>query len=157
MTNEDLKSGMLTSRVLNSTTMAIVILYAARIFVGMPIKKGSILTDIKPRKAKVLRYRKRNYPTHITALKSGSTRLKPFLVADTETILIDVKSTPDPETGEEDVTKVHFPYAAGVLLVRPGVVIDKGRIYTYYSEDYTSKVFKSFEERISYLRTLSIG
>jgi len=119
--------------------------------------KGSILTDIKPRKAKVLRYRKRNYPTHITALKSGSTRLKPFLVADTETILIDVKSTPDPETGEEDVTKVHFPYAADVLLVRPGVVIDKGRIDTYYSEDYTSKVFKSFEERISYLRTLSIG
>lgn len=55
------------------------------------------------------------------------------------------------------MTKVHFPYAAGVLLVRPGVVIDKGRIYTYYSEDYTSKVFKSFEERISYLRTLSIG
>lgn len=40
MTNEDLKSGMLTSRVLNSTTMAIVILYAARILVGMPIKKG---------------------------------------------------------------------------------------------------------------------
>ena len=46
MTNEDLKSGMLTSRVLNSTTMAIVILYAARILVGIP--GGRALRESSP-------------------------------------------------------------------------------------------------------------
>lgn len=37
-------------------------------------------------KARKIQNRKRSYPTHIKALKQCSTELKPFLVADTETI-----------------------------------------------------------------------
>ena len=63
------------------------------------------LSEIEPITARGIRYCKRSYPTHITALKPSRTELKPFMVADTETILID---------------NVHKPYAAGLLMVRPG-------------------------------------
>jgi hypothetical protein len=53
------------------------------------------------------------------------------MVADTETILID---------------NIHKPYAAGVMMVRPGEQINHIKIDTYFSEDY-SITLDSFEER----------
>ncbi|KAK9741132.1 hypothetical protein RND81_03G084000 [Saponaria officinalis] len=94
-----------------------------------------VSVQIDPIRALKIQHKKRNYPSHITAIKSSSrkrTRLKSFLVADTETILID---------------NVHKPYAAGVMMVIPGLDIKTQTIYTYFSEDYTPYVFKSFEER----------
>lgn len=50
-----------------------------------------------------------------------------FLVADTETILVD---------------NVHVPYAAGFCLVKPGLGIpNKNQIETYYSEDFREESF----------------
>lgn len=89
------------------------------------------LSEIEPITAREIRNRKRSYPTHITALKPCRTELKPFMVADTETILID---------------NVHKPYAAGLLMVRPGEQINDIMIDTYFSEDY-SIILDSFEER----------
>lgn len=54
------------------------------------------------------------------------------MVADTETILIN---------------NVHKPYAAGLMMVRPGEEINKNiMIDTYFSEDY-SYIMDSFEDR----------
>lgn len=90
--------------------------------------------EIEPRTARKIRHKKRSYPSpHITALKQSRTQMKPFLVADTETILIDY---------------VHKPYAAGLLMVRPGEDLSSKveGIETYFSEDY-SIILDSFEER----------
>ncbi|KAL0292740.1 UNVERIFIED_CONTAM: hypothetical protein Sradi_6977100 [Sesamum radiatum] len=57
------------------------------------------IEEIKPIPTKEIRYHKSSYPTHITALKPCHTKLKPFIVADIETLLID---------------DVHKPYAAGL-------------------------------------------
>lgn len=89
------------------------------------------LSEIEPITAREIRNRKRSHPTHITALKPCRTELKPFMVADTETILID---------------NVHKPYAAGLMMVRPGEQIYDIMIDTYFSEDY-SIILDSFEER----------
>ncbi|KAL5821138.1 hypothetical protein ACOSQ3_023020 [Xanthoceras sorbifolium] len=88
------------------------------------------LSEIEPITAREIRYHKRSYPTHITALKPCRTELKPFIIANTETILID---------------NVHKPYAAGLLMVRPGEQINEILIDTYFSEDY-SIILDSFEE-----------
>jgi len=89
------------------------------------------LSDIEPITAREIKNRKRSHPTYITALKPCRTELKQFIVADTETILID---------------NVHKPYAAGLLMVRPGEQINDIMIDTYFSEDY-SIILDSFEER----------
>lgn len=90
------------------------------------------LCEINPIRARKIGNRKhRNNPTYITALKVSSTKLKPFIVADTETLLVD---------------NVHMPYAAGLLMVRPGKPINDQMMDTYFSEDYTI-VLDSFEER----------
>ena len=90
------------------------------------------LSEIEPIRAREIRYGKRSHPTHITALKACRTELKPFMVADIETVLIN---------------DVHKPYAAGLLMVRPGEEInDAIMIDTYFSEDY-SIILDSFEER----------
>lgn len=89
------------------------------------------LSEIEPITARKIRYCNRSYLTHITALKPCRTERKPFMVADTETILID---------------NVHMPYAAGLLMVRPGEQINDIMIDTYFSEDY-SIILDSFEER----------
>ena len=78
-------------------------------------------TDTEPITAKVIRHSNRSYPTHITALKQSRTELKPFIVADMETIIIN---------------QVHFPYAVGLMMVRPGEQINEIMIDTYFSEDY---------------------
>jgi hypothetical protein len=88
-------------------------------------------SEIKPITAREILNRKRSHPTHITALKACRTELKPFMVADTETILID---------------NVHKPYAAGLMMVRPGEEISHILIDTYFSEDY-SIILDSFEDR----------
>lgn len=89
------------------------------------------LSEIEPITAREIRHRKRSHPTHITALKPCCTELKPFIVSDIETILID---------------NVHTPYAAGLLMVRPGKQINDIMIDTYFSEDY-SIIMDSFEEK----------
>lgn len=90
------------------------------------------MSEIDPITAReISRNSKRSHPTHITALKPYRTELKPFIVADTETLLID---------------NVHKPYAAGLLMVRPGEEINDMIIDTYFSEDY-SIILDEFEER----------
>lgn len=89
------------------------------------------LSEIEPITARGIRNRKSSHPSHITALKPCRSELKPFIVADTETILID---------------NVHKPYAAGLMMVRPGEEINEIMIDTYFSEDY-SIILDSFEER----------
>jgi hypothetical protein len=76
-------------------------------------------------------YRRNRKPQLLTALKPRRSKLKAFMVADTETILVD---------------NVHKPYAAGLLMVRPGEDLNYREIDTYFSEDY-SLIFDSFEER----------
>ena len=88
-------------------------------------------SEIEPKTAREIRNRKRSHPTHITALKACGTKPKPFMVADTETLLVD---------------NVHKPYAAGLLMVRPSEQISHSMIDTYFSEDY-SLILDSFEER----------
>lgn len=96
---------------------------------------SSIISDsfpeIDPIRAREIRKRKSSYPSHITRLKARCTELKPFIVADTETLLIN---------------NVHTPYAAGFLMVRPGEKISDLLIETYFSED-NSLIFDSFEDR----------
>lgn len=88
-------------------------------------------TDTEPITAKVIRHSNRSYPTHITALKQSRTELKPFIVADMETIIINHD---------------HFPYAAGLMMVRPGEQINEIMIDTYFSEDYKI-ILNKFEDR----------
>ena len=90
------------------------------------------LREIEPIEVRKIQHSKRSYPKYITAIKPyGRTKLKSFIVADTETILIN---------------DVHKPYAAGLMMVRPGEEINKMMIDIYFSEDY-SIIFDSFEER----------
>ncbi|GJW28586.1 DNA polymerase-like protein [Tanacetum coccineum] len=72
------------------------------------------------------------YVECITAIKKGSMKLKPFIVSDLETII---------------VNNIYKPYAVGLMLVHPGKMIEKDMIiHTYYSEDY-KVILDSFEER----------
>lgn len=91
------------------------------------------LTDIDPIPTRDIHNRKRSYPKRISRLRPSNKELKPFLVADIETLL---------------VNKVHNPYAAGLMMVRPGEPFDSLMIDTYYSDDY-SPFLDSFEEQSS--------
>jgi len=67
--------------------------------------------------------RKAGYPDYITALKPKTKRCKPFIVADTETVM---------------VNNNHVPYAAGFLVVQPGKdvgAMPDYEIETYFTED----------------------
>jgi len=64
-------------------------------------------------------------------LKPYRKDLKGFIVGDLETLLID---------------NVHKPYAAGLMLVRPGDKLQDSIIETYYSENYLH-IDDSFEDR----------
>lgn len=99
--------------------------------IGNPIKKDTIG---EPQEVKAIG--KSRYPNHIPVLKprSESKGRRSFIVADTETVL---------------VNDVHVPYAAGFLVVKPGDDVGAKpdhSIETYFSEDY-SYVIHSFEER----------
>ncbi|CAO2812581.1 unnamed protein product [Amaranthus hypochondriacus] len=74
---------------------------------------------------------KHKHPGYITSLKRESKGMKPFMVSDLETLMIENE---------------HRPYAAGLMLVHPGQDIKSSLIYTYFSEDY-SLFINSFEER----------
>ncbi|WOL17415.1 DNA polymerase-like [Canna indica] len=92
------------------------------------------LSDTDPGKAKQIKNSKRNYSNHITAYSPSRTEMKPFIVADTQTIYHN---------------NIHKPYAIGLLLVRPGSILDNEThimIETYFSED-DSIIMDSFEER----------
>ena len=67
--------------------------------------------------------KKSRYPNHIPALKPTTKVRRPFIVADTETVLIN---------------NVHVPYAAGFIALRPGEdigVYSDSDFKTYFSED----------------------
>jgi len=67
--------------------------------------------------------KKSRYPNHIPALKPTTKERRPFIVADTETVLIN---------------NVHVPYAAGFIALRPGEdigVYPDPAFETYFSED----------------------
>lgn len=75
------------------------------------------------------------YPTYITSISPKKRERQPFIVADTETVLIN---------------NVHVAYAVGFLVVRPDDVLsspngNRGIIETSFSEDYYH--LRSFEER----------
>lgn len=96
---------------------------------------ASCKMQVEPREARSVGWGKRRYPKYITALKPSERPREPFIVADTETVLIN---------------DVHVPYAVGFLVVRPGD--DRSSetingIETYFSEDNPVIVFKTFEER----------
>lgn len=96
------------------------------------IIEGELSKIEEPITARKIKHGKHScYPTHITALKPRRTELKAFIVADTETIYLD---------------NIHKPYAAGLMMVRPGDKINKISINYYFSEDY-SIILDSFEER----------
>lgn len=97
----------------------------------LELLKASGMVEMDRIAASNIRNRKRSYPSYILKLKPSRRELKPFIVADLETILIN---------------NVHTPYAAGLLLVRPGEEINSSQIYTNFSEDH-SIILDSFEER----------
>ncbi|KAL3646618.1 hypothetical protein CASFOL_009585 [Castilleja foliolosa] len=90
-------------------------------------------TSIKSPTALKIKNRNKTYAEkYITSLKSCATKPEPFLVADTETIMLN---------------KVHTPYAAGVMMVHPSYKLDTNDIYSYFSEDYSTHLYDSFEKR----------
>lgn len=86
---------------------------------------------VAPIFARTIDNSKHRYTKHLTALKPSISNMQPFIVADIETLLIN---------------DVHVPYAVGFLVVRPGDDLSEF-IETYFSEDYPTIVFSSFEER----------
>lgn len=98
------------------------------------LKPASGEIDITNLPVKSLRSTSRKYSVNITVpRKSGKIDLRPFLVADTETII--------------NKNTQHVPYAVGVMVVNPGIPVRRERIDTYFSEDYSSIIFPTFEER----------
>lgn len=98
------------------------------------IKPASGEIDILNLPVKSLRSTSRKYSVNITVpRKPGNKDKRPFLVADTETII--------------NKNTQHVPYAVGVMVVNPGIPVRRERIETYFSEDYSSIIFPTFEER----------
>ena len=87
--------------------------------------------DAEPQEVPAMGGSKRRYHDHVTALKPKGKDMQPFIVADTETVL---------------VNDVHVPYAAGFLFVYPGKAINTHKIYTEFSED-ALLVLPEFEDR----------
>nr|GEY68820.1 DNA polymerase, mitochondrial [Tanacetum cinerariifolium] len=93
------------------------------------IDKG--LFEFAPIKAKEIRHKKKIY-SHITTLKEVCKETKPFIVADLVTIL---------------VKDIHKPYAAGLMVVRPGE--KKDIEHASLNED---NLKQNKEEIVEYLR-----
>lgn len=77
---------------------------------------------------------KSRYPDYIPALKPTTKERRSFIVADTETVLIN---------------NIHVPYAAGFLVVKPGEDVGSKPDYSteiYFSEDHML-LKKEFEDR----------
>nr|AYM32740.1 DNA polymerase [Silene vulgaris] len=89
--------------------------------------------DIKNIRPKSLRSTKKVYLNNLTSKKTpDNPTIKPFMVADIETVVID---------------EIHVPYAIGVLKVYPGVKVLTDDIDTFYSENYNKNLFPKFEDR----------
>nr|QVJ98103.1 hypothetical protein [Apium graveolens] len=95
--------------------------------------------DVKPPVAKPISNKKRTYNSNISQILSSNPKVvRPFMVADIETILM------KDDTGME----VQTPYAVGLLVVLPEKEVDKADIVTFYSEDFLYKeIYSSFKDR----------
>nr|GLL21555.1 uncharacterized protein LOC109726069 [Ipomoea trifida] len=81
---------------------------------------------------------KPRYSNHITAIKPKTTKLRPFIVADTETLL-------------DEKSHAHVPYAVGYMLVSPGDDVGSKADYeieTRFSESHV-KFLPKMEDRRS--------
>lgn len=88
--------------------------------------------------------RKNSIPNIIPALKGERKECGAFIVADTETIMVDSISS----KGDDPTLKAHVPYAIGFLLVKPNQGdIDQKDIEVYYSEDVQSQNEGNFLDR----------
>ncbi|XP_031097018.1 uncharacterized protein LOC116001274 [Ipomoea triloba] len=79
---------------------------------------------------------KPRYSNHITAIKPKTTKLRPFIVADTETLL-------------DEKSHAHVPYAVGYMLVSPGDDVGSKADYeieTRFSESHV-KFLPKMEDR----------
>lgn len=88
----------------------------------------------EPQEVEAMGRKSRRYPNHVPALKPTTKERRPFIVADTETVLIN---------------NVHVPYAAGFIALRPGEDIGVYSDYafeTYFSEDDIIHI-PEFEDR----------
>ncbi|KAG5560702.1 hypothetical protein RHGRI_003889 [Rhododendron griersonianum] len=97
------------------------------------------MKDIGKTYGKVSMLRQRDSKSlYITALKPHTTELKPFIVADLETVLVESQNDDD----------YHVPYAAGLLPVHPGEDVESkpNREFSlYFSEDIINT--PDFEDR----------
>lgn len=102
---------------------------------------GEVLPEVRS-----LMFKKLRIPKQITTYKGSGTKLRSFIVADIETILVATKS---PEDKDKDGNLFHFPYACGFLLVHPGDVLTSlppNSMHTYFCEDLPS-IYPTFEDR----------
>lgn len=96
---------------------------------------------------------KRHYSPYLTVLKPKKPVKHGFIVGDIETVLCPKKK------GDDHSQLIHIPYAMGFLVVKPGYTLDtlqsldsvdrekRPIIHTYFSEEFPTSVFPSFEER----------
>nr|QLA48214.1 hypothetical protein [Medinilla magnifica] len=109
-------------------------------------KIGSGISGDEPGIIPEVKANKKNhrFSDHIPALKKRTKNIRPIIVADMETVLIN-------ETiNESHVNEIHVPYAAGFLVVNPGDDIDAKHdheIETYFSEDHHISLIPSFQDR----------
>ncbi|KAG5548629.1 hypothetical protein RHGRI_014097 [Rhododendron griersonianum] len=98
------------------------------------------MKDIGKTSGKVSMLRQRDSKSlYITALKPHTMELKPFIVADLETVLVESQNDDD----------YHVPYAAGLLPVHPGENVESkpNREFSlYFSEDIINT--PDFEDRM---------
>lgn len=82
--------------------------------------------------------RKRHYPNYVTALPARRKDMKPFIVADTETVLLN---------------DIHVPYAAGFLIVYPGddiAAMSDSATRIFFSED-SAFLMPEFKKRSNHM------
>lgn len=90
---------------------------------------------VEHQEARKIEHRKGQYHKHITALNPTRKERMPFIVADTETVLIN---------------NIHVPYAVGFLVVEPGDALSSemsNSIETYFSEDYPFQIYETIHKR----------
>ncbi|KAK4337506.1 hypothetical protein RND71_043833 [Anisodus tanguticus] len=82
----------------NSDILSLILDDLSSSIVGLEVPEAKSMNKEKPR-----------YSNHITAIKPKTTKLRPFIVADTETLL-------------DEKSNAHVPDAVGYMLVSPGDV-----------------------------------
>ncbi|KAL2942373.1 DNA polymerase [Bienertia sinuspersici] len=83
----------------------------------------------------------------LPTLKNSTKAVKPFLVADTETILYKGEDLDPSSSLEASPVEVHSPFTASVMIVRPRVPVKDSIIDYYYSTDYTPIIYPTHKER----------